>query len=204
MKVLIFGATGGCGRHLVQQALLQGYEVTAFARKPHSLNMKHGMLRVAKGDVFDIRAVESAVKGQHAVICALGTRSKTPTKVLSKGTENIIKAMEKYRVKRFVCLTSLGVLGSDAGFVLGKIMIPLFWKHVFIDKRKQLEEIMTSDLDWIVVRAVKLIDGPRTKNYHAALVRPIKNKVSRANVADFMLKQIKSDRFLREMPIVSD
>lgn len=204
MKILVFGATGRTGRHIVRQALRQGYIVGAFARNPKNLDMQHENLRIIKGDVFNPDSVESAVKGHDAVLCALGTRSRLPTKMLSEGTGNIIKAMEKYHVRRFVCLTSAGVLDSDGGFLLGKVMIPVLWKHVFADKRRQLEEVMKSDLDWIAVRAVKLTDGPRTKKYHAALVRPIKNRVSRANVADFMLKQVTSDKFLREMPIVSD
>lgn len=204
MKILIFGATGRVGRHIVGEALKQKHAVTAFTRTPKELSKHSGQLRVASGNVLDARSVDSAIKGQDAVICAIGTRAKYPTKMLSEGTANIIAAMKKHRVKRFVCLTSVGALGSDAGFVLGKIMIPLFYKHVFDDKRRQVEEIMTCGLDWIIVRSPKMTDGPRTKQYHASLVRPIKNKVSRANVADFMLKQVKENRFLREMPIVSD
>lgn len=204
MKVLVFGATGRCGRHIIKQALKHKYEVTAFARNPKAVTMHHERLNVVKGNVFNALSVESAVKGQYAVICALGTNSKYPTKMLSEGTANIIKAMEKYRVKRFVCLTSLGALGNDGGVVLRKIMIPLLWKHVFADKKRQLDEILNSDLDWIVVRAVRMTEGPRTKHYHASLVRPIKKSVSRANVADFLLKQVAHDKFLREMPIVSD
>ncbi len=204
MKVLVFGATGRCGRHIIKQALMKKYDVTAFARNPKAVAMHHERLTIVKGNVFDTLSVESAVKGQYAVICALGTKRKYQTKMLSVGTANILSAMKKYRVRRFVCLTSLGALGNDGGFVLRKVMIPLFYKHVFRDKKRQLDEIMNSDLDWIVVRAVKMTDGPRTKHYHAALVRPIKKSVSRANVADFLLKQITSDKFLREMPIVSD
>ncbi len=204
MMILIFGATGKVGRHIVSEAIKQKHTVTAFTRNPHALSSHRGQLRIVRGNVLDARAVDLAVRDQDAVLCAIGTRARHPTKMLSEGAANIITAMEKHRVKRLVCLTSLGALGSDAGFILGKIMIPLFYRHVFDDKRRQIEEIMRSGLDWIIVRSPKMTDGPRTKHYHAALVRPIKNKVSRANVADFMLKQVKENRFLREMPIVSD
>jgi len=204
MKVLVFGATGRTGKHIIKQALKHKYAVTAFARNPKAITLHHELLNVVTGDVFDALSVESAIKGQHAVICALGTNSRYQTKMLSQGTANIISAMKKHHVKRFVCLTSLGALGNDGGFMLRKVMIPLFYKHVFRDKKRQLDEILNCDLDWIVVRAVKMTDGPRTKHYHAALVRPINDRVSRANVADFLLKQVTHDRFLREMPIVSD
>ncbi|MBU4301077.1 MAG: SDR family oxidoreductase [Nanoarchaeota archaeon] len=204
MKLLIFGATGKCGQHIIRQALKHKYEVTAFARNPKAITLRHERLKIAAGNVFSLPSIESAVKGHQVVICALGTNSKYPTRMLSEGTANIIKAMEKCRVKRLVCLTSLGALGTDGSHTLRKIMIPLFYRHVFTDKKRQLEEIMNSGLDWIVVRAVKMTNGPRTKHYHAALVRPIKNSVSRANVAAFVLKQVAHDKFLREMPIVSD
>lgn len=202
MKILVFGASGGTGLCIVRQALSRGYAVTAFTRNPPSIKINHPNLRIIAGNVLDRRAIDAAVKGQDAVLCAIGAPSHGYTALLSEGTKNIVEVMERRNVRRFVCLSAVGVLGHDADFFLKHIMIPLFHKHIFSDRRVQLEEIMRSHLDWIVVRSVNLTDGPKSK-YHATLVRPIGARVSRANVADFMLKQLTSDTFLREIPIVS-
>lgn len=74
MKLLVFGATGGTGSRLVEQALQQGHEVTAFARDPAKIHVKHDNLRVVTGDVLDRDSVNAAVKGQDGVLSALGTR----------------------------------------------------------------------------------------------------------------------------------
>src|SRR4030095_12700244 len=85
--VLIIGATGGTGQQLVRQALEQGHEVTAFVRNPQRLKMEDQNLRIAQGDVLDYASVEAAIKGQNAVLCALGhKRLFGPTTILSRGT----------------------------------------------------------------------------------------------------------------------
>jgi len=74
MRVLVIGATGGTGRQLVQRALAAGHQVTAFVRNPAKLQIEHPNLRVAKGNVLDYATVESAMRGQEAVLSALGHR----------------------------------------------------------------------------------------------------------------------------------
>src|SRR5512147_3139820 len=110
MRILIVGATGGTGRELVEQALERGHEVTAFARRPEAVAVRHERLRVARGDVMDAASVAAAVAGQEAVLSALGhKRWLYPTRILSQGTANVLDAMAKQGVRRFVCETSLGV-----------------------------------------------------------------------------------------------
>src|SRR5436190_15220207 len=93
-RVLIVGATGGTGRELVAQALERGHAVTALARNPSALDVTHPRLRVMRGDALDYSTVEAAVQGQEVVICALGhKRFFYPTRILSSGTRNILRAM---------------------------------------------------------------------------------------------------------------
>src|SRR5712692_4946670 len=114
-RVLIVGATGGTGRLLVAQALERGYAVTALVRDSSRLQVKHPQLKVIQGDVLDYASVEAAVGGQDAVLSALGhKRFFYPTRILSEGTRNILRAMEINGVPRLVCETSLG-LGDSAG-----------------------------------------------------------------------------------------
>ena len=99
-RVLIVGATGGTGRQLVTQALERGYTVTALVRDPSRLRVDHPRLTVIQGDVLDEGSVAAAMRGQEAVLSALGHRRYFyPTRILSQGTRNILRAMEAHGVQ---------------------------------------------------------------------------------------------------------
>jgi putative NADH-flavin reductase len=121
MKLLIFGSTGGVGYQLVKQALEQGHTVTAFARDPAKLDIKHTNLKIVQGDAMDLASVEKAVQDQDAVLCSLGSGTNTKGKIRSEGTRHIIHAMEKMGVQRFICQTTLGVGDSEGN-------LNFFWK----------------------------------------------------------------------------
>ena len=134
LRVLVIGATGGTGRELVRQALEQGHQVTAFVRKPAKLKIEHPNLRVAQGNVRDYASVESAMRGQNAVLCALGhKRFFYPTRMLSEGTRNILRAMKACDVPRLICESSLGVgnsvgrLGIAGTFFVVPVVLPFIY-----------------------------------------------------------------------------
>ena len=249
MKVLVFGATGGTGRALVEQALEQGHAVTAFARDPAKVRGAHQNLTVAQGNMLDANSIEAAVRGQDAVLSALGTSLPIVAIVLfifafqvfarilalhgplglavriggpllallvltrrnnflSEGTRNIVQAMEKHGVRRFICESSLGVADSKGrlGIFYNLILVPLLLRGMFADKAAQEEIIRASSLDWVIVRPTSLTNGPRKGTYRAGLdighwFRP--TTISRADVADFMLKQLADDTWLRKTPGVA-
>jgi putative NADH-flavin reductase len=208
MKLLIFGSTGGTGRELVAQALEQGHEVTAFARDPARLGVTHPKLTVVQGDVLDYGSVGRAVTGHDAVLSALGTRKLGKSDVLSSGARHIIQAMEEAGVRRFVCESSLGIGDSrgQMGALYTYLIIPLFLRNIYADKEVQERLIRESSLDWVIVRPAVLTNGPCTRVYKAWVGNadiPVEGKVSRADVADFMLKQVKTDAFLRKTPGLS-
>jgi nucleoside-diphosphate-sugar epimerase len=205
-RVLIIGATGGTGRQLVEQALEQGHQVTAFVRKPEKLKIEHANLRVAAGNVLDYATVESAMQGQNAVVCALGhKRFFYPNRILSDGTRNILRAMKNCRVPRFICESSLGVgsavgrLGLPATFFTVPLILPFYlW-----DRVRQEQLIEESDVDWIVVRPGILTNGAARGSYQhgpsvGSYLRP--KRISRADVADFMLKQLNDDTYTGRAP----
>jgi len=206
MKIAIFGSTGGTGRELVKQALEIGHEVTAFARSPEKLDdLKNENLRLAQGDVLDYEAVAGAIKNQDAVLSALGSPTlRAGDTTLSDGTKNIIRAMREESVKRFVCETSLGVGDSygQPGFAFTKIVVPLILKHAFADKEIQEKDIKASNLDWTIVRPGGLTNGERTGKYRHGSDKSISGKISRADVAEFMLKQLTGDEYLRQTPAI--
>ena len=112
------GATGGTGRQLVQQALERGHIVTALVRDPSALGVEHPRLQVVRGNVLDYASVEAAVRGQGAVLSALGHKQFFyPTRILSEGTRNLLHAMDTHGVQRFVWISRADV----ADFMLNQM-----------------------------------------------------------------------------------
>ncbi len=202
MRLLIIGATGGTGKQLVQQALAQGHHVTAMVRTPAKVETTHPRLQVLRGDVLDQASLETAMLGQDAVLSALGhTFFYKPTTILSEGTRNIMRAMKSCDVRRFVCESSLGV--GDTVWRLGLLPSLLFVPGVlpfYLRDRLRQEELITrSKSEWIIVRPSVLTNGPATGRYRHGLQIGnylLGNRVSRADVADFMLKQLRDDTYL--------
>jgi uncharacterized protein YbjT (DUF2867 family) len=204
-RVLIVGATGGTGQQLVRQALERGYVVTALVRNPDNCDVYPGVT-VMQGDVLDSAAVEQAVRGQDAVVSALGHRRYFgPTRILSDGTRSIVRAMQAHGVRRFVCETSLG-LGDSAGrmgMYYTFFVIPLILPFYFWDKTRQEHAIAASDLDWVIVRPGVLTNAtPRGRYCHGdgigSFVWTV--RISRADVAAFMLDQLTGHAYLRRAP----
>jgi putative NADH-flavin reductase len=208
MKILIFGSTGGTGRELVTQALDAGYEVTAFARNPARLDdIAQENLHKVRGDVLDSAAVESAVGGHDAVLCAIGAGAGRTT-LREAGTRAIVRAMEKAGVRRLICQSSMGIGDSrtNLGFLTKYVIVPVFLRHAFADHERQEAVVRESDLDWTIVRPPHLKDGPRTGRYRHGFSptdAAIEGKISRADVADFMLSQLTDDAYIRKAPGVS-
>lgn len=208
-RVLIIGATGGTGRQLVELALERGYIVTALVRNPSKLGVEHPRLKVVRGDVLDCESVAVAVQGQDAVLSTLGhKRFYYPTRILSEGTRNILKAMEANGVRRFVCETALGT-GDTAGrmgLLYTFIIVPLVLPFYFFDKTRQEKLIAQSAADWVIVRPGALTNGIKRGVYrHGFNIGSfiIGARISRADVADFMLDQLESDDYLGTAPGVS-
>jgi uncharacterized protein YbjT (DUF2867 family) len=206
LRVLVIGATGGTGRQLVQQALAQGHQVTAFVRDPSKLQIEHANLRVMKGDVLDYASVESAMRGQSAVLSALGhKRFFYPNKIQSNGMRNILRAMKACDVPRLICETALGIgnsvgrLGLPHTFFILPLVLPFYmW-----DKLRQEQLIAASDRDWVIVRPGVLTNGEALGSYRhgpkvGSYLWPV--KISRADVADFMLKQLTDDAYIGAAP----
>ncbi len=201
-RILIVGATGGTGRQLVMQALERGYMVTALVRNPAKLQVEHPQLSVVQGDVLDYGSVDMAMRGQEAVVSALGhKRFFYPTRILSEGTRNILRAMAAHSVPRLVCQTSLGIGDSVGrmGLYYTFFTIPMILPFYFWDKTRQERIIAESNAEWVIVRPGLLTNGGKRGRYNSG--RQVGSffgtvHISRADVADFMLNQLESDTFL--------
>jgi len=208
MKLIIFGATGGTGRQVVQQALEQGHTVTAFARNPIKLDIQHNNLKILTGDVMNLDSVEKAVQGQDAVVCVLGAGQNMTSKIRSQGTEQIIRAMEKAKIQRFICQSTLGAGDSweNLNFFWKYIMFGFLLRQPFADHQKQENYVKQSHLDWTIVRPGAFVEGELTGNYRHGFPSNDKSsqlKISRADVADFILQQLVDNSYLHQTPALS-
>lgn len=208
MKLTVFGATGRTGVPLVEQALAAGHDVTAFVRDRSELKPAHEHLTVVEGDAYTGEGVERAVTGADAVCSVLGQTSSGPDDLQTVAGRHILTAMSTAGVERFVTLTGAGVRDDDEQVTLsGKAMglaLKLFAKSVLEDARTHVADVRESDTDWTVVRGPRLTEGEHTGEYrHGALSLGVQAKISRADVADFMLRVVEDDSYVHEMPLVS-
>jgi putative NADH-flavin reductase len=208
MKLVIFGATGTVGRQVVQQALEQGHTVTAFARNLTKLDIQHPQLSFAQGNVMDASAVEQAIQGKDAVVCVLGAGKKLKSTIRSEGTQQIIQAMERVGMRRLICLSTLGAgdSWSNLDFYWKYVMFGFILRQVFADHERQENLVRNSNLDWTIVRPGALTDGPLTGRYRHGFPSTDRNitlQISRADVADFILKQLSDQSSLYKAPSLS-
>jgi len=205
MKLVVFGATGASGREMVEQALAAGHEVTAFARNPAAINLKHPKLKVVEGDALHSESVSQAIEGQDAVLSAIGTNRRSTITVCSESTRNIIAAMKEHGVRRFIVLSAYGASETKDTALYSKVLRALIGKRVE-DKDRQEELVRESGLDWVLVRPPLLTNGARRGRYRTGFDIPIKlfSSVSRADVAEFMLKQLTDDTYLHQAPTITN
>ena len=202
-QIALFGATGGTGKQVLEQALAQGYRIRALVRDPTKLAARDG-LTLIQGDVLDQAAVDRCVEGGDAVICVLGSHGSAEP-VEDRGTERILAAMKSHGQRRLIAVTSMGVGDSiEQVAAFFRAIMKLTLKRVMEAKERQEQAIMASDLDWTIVRPGGLTDGPRTDSYQSGLDKSIKaSRVSRADVADFILRELSAGDYIRQTPAIS-
>jgi putative NADH-flavin reductase len=212
MKLVIFGASGGTGQHLVQQALAQGHAVTAFARRPESiLAAPSPGLTVVQGDVHDAAAVSAVIAGHDAVLSGLGARNLGKSDVLEVGVRNILAGMAAHGVRRIIVLGASGAAaGADQHLDAGtrmflKLISTTILKEPFRSQREQERQLEASAMDYTIVRPPRLLNGPFTGHYRVQDdgLPPDGLTINRADVADFMLRQLTDAAWIRKGPYLA-
>jgi len=203
----IFGATGRTGRQLLVLSDSKGLQVNALARLPESLSNLKNPPAVTKGTITDLQAVETVVAGSDAVMSTLGRDGGSPPDLMTVAARNMVAAMGKSGVRRIVVLTNTAVVDpTDAPSLQHKLLRAVLSVANGSLKRDSAEAakiISDSGLDWTLVRAPILTDGPKTGAYRVGrLDGKIPLRVSRADAAEFMLSCVLDGRYVREMPAI--
>jgi len=204
MNVLLFGATGPTGKLITDYLLENNHVVTCFVRNPGKIMATGKSVCVVKGSILDQGAIEQALAGIDIVISALGTKPTFTDTTMSDATNCIVRAMEKTGVKRIIMISTLGIKETTGmmGFFFTQVLQATLLKNNFAEKAKQEDILQKSNLDWIAVRPAVLTNGPRTGKYKAGFAtnEKITAKISRADVADFIVKNVASTKYNR-MPV---
>jgi len=202
MKVIVFGGTGSIGRLVVAQAVEQDHEVTLITRNRALVGKADPRVHVVEGDVFDARAIAPLIAGHDAVVVTLGGGRKGG--VRARGTAAIIEAMRATGVRRLVVLSLIGVGDSreQLNFFWKRLMFGLLLRGAYADHVEQERLTRASGLDWTIARPGSFTDGPRTGSYRRGFGPQEKTtlKVSRADVAEFVVEQLTDETWLRQSP----
>lgn len=207
MKLLVLGATGTVGRLIVAQALAAGHVVTAQGRSPARLAEHAPGATPCVCDPADGAALAAAVSGQDAVVFALGVDKGGATTVFSDVTAVLLPAMAAAGVRRLVAITGVGAgeTRGHGGFLYDQIIYRLFTRHRYADKERQEELIAASDRDWVIVRPASFADsageGPLQVHVEVS-AGTVLRRITRAEVARFVIDQLTSDRYLRRKPFI--
>ncbi len=208
MRIAIIGASRGIGAELLKAAIEEGNEVTALVRDPAKLNASITGLKVVTGDILNPSSVAEAVAGQEAICVCIGIPpTRKPVDVFSRGTQNILNAIETGSNQKLILVTGIGAGDSKGhgGFFYDRILNPLLLATNYADKDRAESLVKASNVEWIIVRPGFLTDDPRTGKYRVIdnLSGVTAGKISRADVADFILKQLASPTQFGKTPLLT-
>jgi len=209
--VLVIGASRGIGLETVKRALDAGHRVRALARAAASIPIDTPALEKLAGDALDMTRVAAAVRQTDAVIQALGAAKGlqallSGTTLFSQATRILIDVMREAGVRRLLAVTGLGAGDSrgHGGLLYDALVFPLVLKRVYDDKDVQEQMIRASGLEWTIARPGLLTSGPATGQARA-LADPKDwraGSISRADVADFLVREAFERRFVGKTPLL--
>ncbi|AJY73668.1 NAD(P)-dependent oxidoreductase [Paenibacillus beijingensis] len=207
-KIAIIGGTGKVGRYIVKQALAEGYSVRMLARNPDRVTISDERLEVVKGDAQDSKAVSAALQDCDVVINAFGQPNREKFPIYSELTRLIISLMKEAGIRRYIGITgaSLNAPGDrkSTGNRIGAAIFRLLYPAMMEDKRKELNILQNSHVDWTLLRLPFVIEGPAINEVKVNELDMPGMKMRSADISAFIVKQIADSRFIRKYPFISN
>jgi putative NADH-flavin reductase len=208
-KIALFGASGKTGSEFLKVALADGLEVRALARTPAKIPQEDLKLEVIKGDVLNFEDVLSTVKETDVVVSLFGQVKGSPKNLQTNGTKNIVKAMKLEGIDRIISLSGGGLPFPEKDHPkfpdkMIKFIMKMAVPHVLQDAEDHADVLKDSGLNWTIIRGPRLTEEPRKGHYRVGWVGVnASTKIGRADLADFILSELKKEQFTYQMPFVS-
>ena len=212
--IAVFGATGRTGLPLVKKALDAGHTVRALVRNPQKMSINHPNLILIEGSSLDTTKVNETIRGSDGVISTLGQGKDSPADLQTRSTQLIIDAMKKHGLRRLISLTGGGVRDAardKPGFMDNVIVFIMKnvagsgARNALTDGISHADLIRQTDLDWTIARGPMLTDDPAKGNYQVGFVGTVPGiKLTRADLADFMLTEFEQGKHIRQMPFLTN
>ena len=211
MKILSLGANGAVGQLALNDLLNANHEVTALVRNASSMNRKHPQLPVVQGEPTNTADLDRLLAGHDAVLSTLGARTNKRTTLRAEVATNVIAGMKRHGVRKLVWLDAAGVGSSKefvrrSSFFFGRVIIPIFLNHMYEDAAAADELIEKSACDWVIVRPMSFTNRVKTGNVSVvtdmSLAVQLRLRITRADVAAFLVEQVVKDDYVGQMPII--
>ena len=208
MRVLIIGASKGIGLGTTRQALDAGHDVRALARSATEIAISNPSLEKMRGNALKTEDVEAALVGVDVVIQTLGVglgELFRPVHLFSDATRVLIQAMKIQGVKRLICVTGFGAGDSRERIsCLQRLPFQIVFGRAYDDKSLQEQMIKENELDWTIARPGVLTNGPKTGHYQilSEATQWRNGIISRADVAEFLVRQIGDETYIRKTPVL--
>jgi putative NADH-flavin reductase len=208
MRVLIVGASKGIGLETTRQALEAGHDVRALARSATAIAISNPSLEKMRGNALKTEDLEAALVGVDVVIQTLGVglgELFRPVHLFTDATRVLIQAMKSQGIKRLICVTGFGAGDSRASIsCLQRLPFQIVFGRAYDDKSLQEKLIKESELDWTIARPGVLTSGPRTGHYQilSEASQWRNGIISRADVAEFLVRQIGDQTYIRKAPVL--
>lgn len=208
MKLLIVGASRGIGKALLQEALREDHQVRVLARNPDKIDVVNGRLEIVEGDVRDQEALRAVAQDMEIICSCVGVPiTFKPVDLFSTAATNLVSVVEQQPGVKLIAVTGIGAGDSKGhgGFLYDRIFKPLFLKTIYEDKDREEAIIRASKIDWLIVRPAGLTNGPRTGNYRVIteLEGIVATRISRPDVADYILSQMVHPTQFGETPLIT-
>lgn len=206
-RIAVLGASGTVGRRIVERLIDGGFDVVCQTRSADKLAQFAGRVQIREFDPRDAGRLSEFVTDAHAVIFALGTNTTGPTTLFSEATAALITAMQAHQVRRLIAITGVGAgeTRGHGGFLYDRVIFPLFTRRRYHDKDRQETLIAASDLDWTIVRPAPFSERPASGSLevHTEINPETRlTRITRDEVADFVVAQLESDEYLRRRPFI--
>lgn len=206
IKIALSGATGKAGQYLLQELLTNGYQVKSLIRKPKDYKISHPALEIVAGDIKDMATTRQLIEGCDVVISAIG-QNKDELLISSLATENIIKAMQEFKLRRYILLTgsNLEVPGDQksAKNLEGTAWMKATFPVIVADKQKAYEILNASPIDWTVVRLPWIEKTTERRGLIVDLRDCLEELISTTDLADFLISQITDTTYVKKAPFVA-